>query len=149
MRLKFIQLNRLLYVQLITFDNIESDLLLISFASISFVLILEFTLVVILHRIAFLLLSVILLHLFEAFSVCCTYELGLHVVDFSLRVHQVLLLFALNLDHSHDDAVYHVHRLSFTIFAFFLPVRILCLDLIFIEVLLLAFFSVELLLVSI
>jgi len=42
-------------------------------------------------------------------------EVGLHVVDSSLRIHQVLIVFTFDLDHPHHDAVDHVDRLTFLV----------------------------------
>ena len=54
----------------------------------------------------FLLISA---HLFESLGLRRANKVRLHVVNTALRVHQVLVLFTLDLDHSHDDAIYHVN----------------------------------------
>lgn len=40
-------------------------------------------------------------------------KVGLHVIDAALRIHQVLLVFAFNLNHTHNHPVYHVNGLTF------------------------------------
>jgi hypothetical protein len=57
------------------------------------------------------------LHLFQALCVSSADEVCLHVIDASLRIHQVLLVFALDLDHPHNYAINHIHRLTFFFFA--------------------------------
>ena len=51
-------------------------------------------------------------HLFEALCVCCADKVGLHVVDAPLWVHQILIVFAFNLNHAHYYTVNHVDRLA-------------------------------------
>ena len=51
-------------------------------------------------------------HFLETLSVGSSDEVGLHVIDAPLGVHQVLVVFTLNLDHPHDNAIDHVDRLS-------------------------------------
>ena len=48
-------------------------------------------------------------HLFQPLRVGRPDEVSLHVVNAALRVHQVLILLPLDLDHAHDYAVNHVH----------------------------------------
>lgn len=57
-------------------------------------------------------------HFFEALGVGGADEVGLHVVDPALGIHEVLILLALNLDHAHDDAINHVNRLALFVLAF-------------------------------
>ena len=52
-----------------------------------------------------------LFELFEALGVRCAYKVRLHVEDAALRVHQVLLLLTLNMDHAHHNAIDHVDGL--------------------------------------
>ena len=52
-------------------------------------------------------------HFFEPLCVRRSNEVGLHIVNSPLRVHQVLVLFSFNLDHAHDQTVDHVDRLTF------------------------------------
>jgi len=47
-------------------------------------------------------------HLLEPLSVGSSDEVGLHVVDAPLWVHQVLVVFTLDLNHPHNDSVDHV-----------------------------------------
>ena len=54
----------------------------------------------------------VLVEVFDSLSVGSTDEVCLHVIYLAFRVHQVLLLLTLNLDHSHYHAVDHVHRFS-------------------------------------
>ena len=54
-------------------------------------------------------------HFLKALCVCCTNEVGLHVVDSSLGVHQILVILAFNLNHAHDNAIDHVDGLAFII----------------------------------
>ena len=49
------------------------------------------------------------IHAFKALRVCSADEVGLQIVYLALWVHQILLVFSLDLDHFHDDAIYHVH----------------------------------------
>lgn len=56
-------------------------------------------------------------HLFQPLCVRCADEVRLHVVDAALGVHEVLVILALDLDHAHHDAVDHVDRLAFVVFA--------------------------------
>ena len=51
----------------------------------------------------------VVLHFFKTLGISRAYEVGLHVIDSALRVHQVLLVFPFNLDHSHNNAVNHVN----------------------------------------
>ena len=44
--------------------------------------------------------------------ICSADEVGLHVEDPSLRVHQVLLFFTLNVNHAHDNSINHVDGLT-------------------------------------
>lgn len=56
-------------------------------------------------------------HLFESLGVCCANEVGLHVVNASLRVHQILTFLPFDLDHPHHNTIYHIHRLAFVVLA--------------------------------
>jgi hypothetical protein len=62
----------------------------------------------ILSSVRFTVLGVVL-HFFKTLGISRAYEVGLHVIDSALRVHQVLLIFPFNLNHSHDNAVNHVN----------------------------------------
>ena len=74
-------------------------------------------------------LSLIIIHFLETLSVGSSDEVCLHVVDPSLRIHQILLLLTFNLYHPHDNTIYHVDRLSFFItFSFFFSIFTLILD---------------------
>lgn len=53
------------------------------------------------------------LHLFKALGISCANEVSLHVVNTTLRVHQILLIFAFDLNHTHNNTINHVNRLSF------------------------------------
>ena len=72
-------------------------------------------------------LSLIIIHFLETLSVGSSDEVCLHVVDPSLRIHQILLLLTFNLYHPHDNAIYHVDRLSFFV-TFFFSIFTLILD---------------------
>lgn len=56
-------------------------------------------------------------HFFQPLGVCCANEISLHIIDASLRIHQVLIFFSFNLDHPHNDSINHIHRLAFVVFA--------------------------------
>lgn len=58
-----------------------------------------------------LLLLLVVSEVLQALSVGRSNEVGLHIVNPALGVHQVLLVFALNLDHPHNDAINHVNGL--------------------------------------
>ena len=60
----------------------------------------------------------IVAHLFEALCVSCANEVGLHIVDASLWVHQILVILTFNLDHTHDYSVDHVDRFTLIFLAF-------------------------------
>lgn len=62
-------------------------------------------------------------HFFEPLCVRRSNEVGLHIVNSPLRVHQVLVLLSFNLDHAHDHTVDHVDRLTFFIFSLTFPAR--------------------------
>ena len=47
-------------------------------------------------------------HLFQPLRIGRANEVGLHVVDAPLRIHQVLVVLALDLDHAHHHTVDHV-----------------------------------------
>jgi len=55
-------------------------------------------------------------HFFQPLGVRRANEISLHVIDASLRIHQVLIFFSFNLDHSHNDSINHIHRLAFVVF---------------------------------
>ena len=55
------------------------------------------------------LLLLAFIHAFKALRVCSANEVGLQIINLALWVHQVLLVFSLDLDHFHDDTIYHVH----------------------------------------
>jgi hypothetical protein len=55
-------------------------------------------------------------HFFQTLGVRRANEISLHVIDASLRIHQVLIFFSFNLDHSHNDSINHIHRLAFVVF---------------------------------
>ena len=65
-----------------------------------------------------LVLNAVRSHFFESLSVCGTDEVGLHVVNSALRVHQVLVVLSFDLNHAHDNAIDHVDGLTFIFFAF-------------------------------
>ena len=52
-------------------------------------------------------------HLFESLSVCSANEVGLHIVDSPLRVHQVLIILTFNLNHPHNNSVNHIYWFAF------------------------------------
>ena len=54
-------------------------------------------------------------HFLEALSVCSANEVCLHIVNAALWIHQVLIVLALYLDHTHDYAVDHVDRFAFVL----------------------------------
>lgn len=54
----------------------------------------------------------LLLHAFEALGIRRANEVRLHIVDATIGVHQVLHLLALDLNHSHHDAIDHVHTFA-------------------------------------
>jgi hypothetical protein len=64
----------------------------------------------------------------ESLRVCGPNEVALHVVDFVLRVHQVLLIFPFNLDCPHHHAIKRIHyRLVVIFFALvFLNLAFFC-----------------------
>jgi len=56
-------------------------------------------------------------HLIDALCVGGADEVTVHVEDFArVRLHQVLVLFAFNLDHAHDHSINHVHALALLVF---------------------------------
>lgn len=57
-------------------------------------------------------LLLLLVKLLDALRVGSSDEVCLHVVNFALRVHEVLLVLALDLDHAHDHAINHVDGLA-------------------------------------
>ena len=57
-------------------------------------------------------------HFFQALSVCSADKVRLHVVNPTLRIHQVLSVFTFYLDHAHDHAVDHVDRFAIFFLAF-------------------------------
>ena len=61
-----------------------------------------------LSLIVVLFLLLIIIHFFETLSVCCPDEVCLHIINPSLRIHQVLLLLSLYLYHSHNNTIYHI-----------------------------------------
>ena len=81
-------------------------------------------------------------HFFEALRVRCPNEVGLHVVDSALGVHQVLIVFAFDLDHAHDDAVDHVDGFTFVIVALTLVIHAVALLLVVLRVVSEAFTAV-------
>ena len=56
-------------------------------------------------------------HLFKALRVGSADEIGLHVVNPALWVHQILVVLALDLNHAHHHAIYHVYGLALVIFS--------------------------------
>ena len=80
-------------------------------------------------------------HLSQTFLRSGAYEICLHVIDFSLRVNQVLLTLTLNLNLTANHAIYHVHRffvfifilvlleISFTTFYWVFFINLICLNL--------------------
>ena len=56
-------------------------------------------------------------HLFKALRVSSADEIGLHVVNPALWVHQILVVLALDLNHAHHHAIYHVYGLALVIFS--------------------------------
>ena len=58
----------------------------------------------------------VLLHFFEFIGISSANEVALHVVYVTIGVHQVLLVFALNLNAAHDYVVLNVDA-----FLFFIP----------------------------
>ena len=60
-----------------------------------------------------MIVSLIRAHLFEPLRIGGANEVGLHIVDAPLWVHQVLVVLAFDLDHSHDDTIDHVNGLAF------------------------------------
>ena len=58
-----------------------------------------------------LLIDVVLFHLFELIGICCANKVALHVIYVALGVHQVLLIFSLNLDPAHHYVVLDVYAL--------------------------------------
>ena len=57
-------------------------------------------------------------HLFQSLCVCSADEVGLHVINATLWVHQVLVVFSFDLNHAHDHTVDHVDRLTLVFFTF-------------------------------
>lgn len=62
-----------------------------------------------------MLLSLAFVHFLESLGIGRAYEVGLHVIDPALGVHQVLLLLSLDLDHPHDHPIDHVDGLPLLI----------------------------------
>ena len=57
-------------------------------------------------------------HLFQTLRVSHSDIVSLHVIDPSIRVHQVLVVLALDLNHAHHHTIDHVNRLAFVLLAF-------------------------------
>ena len=55
-------------------------------------------------------------HFLQSGRICRPDKVGLHVVDATLGVHQVLILFTLDLDHAHDHPIDHVDGLALVVF---------------------------------
>jgi len=56
-----------------------------------------------------LLVDVVLLHFLKLVGICSANKVALHVVDVAVRVHKVLLVFALNLDPAHHNVILNVY----------------------------------------
>ena len=76
-------------------------------------------------------------HLFQTLSIRRANKVRLHVVNAALGVHQILILFTLDLYHAHHHAVDHVDRLTFILFT----ILIVLTNLILFTVLIVIFFS--------
>ena len=69
-----------------------------------------------------LLIDVVLFHLFELVGVRGANEVALHGVYVTLGVHQVLLVFSLNLDSAHHHVVLDIYALFLLLVSFLLVV---------------------------
>jgi len=58
----------------------------------------------------------LILHFIEALCVGSTDEVGLHVINPTIWIHQVLIIFTLDLDNLHHDSIDHVDRLALDLF---------------------------------
>lgn len=63
--------------------------------------------------------------LFNALGISRSNEVSLHVVDASLRIHQVLLFLPFDLDHAHDDPINHIDTFRLLIAFRLLVARVL------------------------
>ena len=74
--------------------------------------------VVLLRGLLAIIASLFVAHFFETLRICGADKRRLHVVNAALWVHQVLVIFPLDLDHPHHYSVDHVDRLAFIIVTF-------------------------------
>ena len=55
-----------------------------------------------------LIVVILVLHLIQSLCICGADKVGLHVVDATIGVHEVLIVLPLNLDDLHNNAINHV-----------------------------------------